>query len=172
MTSTNQGNANVNVGPRRRAREIALQILHAMDVSPELSADEAMRRTFEHVLDAHGHVEEDDPVAPRAGGESFDRPLVEAIVKGFEANRAAIDEALTNLSRNWRVERIAVVERNIIRLALYELKFHGGEVTVPVPVNVALDEAIELAKRFGSAEGAAFVNGMLDRALTELDLRR
>jgi transcription antitermination protein NusB len=172
MTSTNQGNVNVNVGPRRRAREIALQILHAMDVSPELSADEAMRRTFDHVLDAQGHVEEDDTVAPRAGGGTFDRSLVEAIVKGFEANRAAIDEALTNLSRNWRVERMAVVERNIIRLALYELKFHGDEVPVPVPVNVALDEAIELAKRFGTAEGAAFVNGMLDRALTELDLRR
>jgi N utilization substance protein B len=169
---------NVNVGPRRRAREIALQILHAMDVSPELSADEALRRTFEHVLDAQGHVEEEDAApgqAPRAAGSSsmasfasFDRPLVESIVRGFEANRAAIDEALTNLSRNWRVERMAVVERNIIRLALYELKFAGGE----VPVNVALDEAIELAKRFGTAEGAAFVNGMLDRALTELDLRR
>jgi transcription antitermination protein NusB len=165
---------NVNTGPRRRAREIALQILHAMDVSPELSADEALKRTFEHVLDAQGHVEEEDAAlgaAPRlASPASFDRALVEAIVKGFEANRAAIDEALTNLSRNWRVERMAVVERNIIRLALYELKFHGGE--VPVPVNVALDEAIELAKRFGTAEGAAFVNGMLDRALTELDLRR
>src|SRR4051812_21602261 len=105
-----------NVGPRRRAREIALQILHAMDVSPELTADVAMRRTFEHVLDAHGHVEEDDAVdgaAPRAGSATFDRQLVEAIVRGFEANRAAIDELLTNLSRNWRVERMAVVERNI-----------------------------------------------------------
>jgi N utilization substance protein B len=168
MTSTN--NASVNVGPRRRAREIALQILHVMDVSPELSADEALRRTFAHVLDAQGHVEEDDAApgaAPRARA-AFDRSLVESIVRGFETNRAAIDEALTNLSRNWRVERMAVVERNIIRLALYELKFAGGE----VPVNVALDEAIELAKRFGTAEGAAFVNGMLDRALTELDLRR
>ncbi len=166
----NPGN-NLNVGPRRRAREIALQILHVMDVSPELSADEALRRTFDHVLDAQGHVEDDDAVpgaAPRPGVARYDRALVEGIVRGFEANRAAIDEALTNLSRNWRVERMAVVERNIIRLALYELKFAGGE----VPINVALDEAIELAKRFGTAEGAAFVNGMLDRALTELDLRR
>ncbi|MDB4983790.1 MAG: nusB [Myxococcales bacterium] len=168
-TTSNTG----TVGPRRRAREIALQILHAMDVSPELSADEAMRRTFEHVLDAQGHVEEEDVVhGPAARGATFDRRLVETIVRGFEAHRAAIDEALTTLSRNWRVERMAVVERNIIRLALYELKFHGDEVPVPVPVNVALDEAIELAKRFGTAEGAAFVNGMLDRALTELDLRR
>jgi N utilization substance protein B len=173
MTSTSH--VNVNSGPRRRAREIALQILHVMDVSPELSADEALRRTFAHVLDAKGQVEEEDAVveaAPRSASSAtfptFDRQLVEAIVRGFETNRAAIDEALTNLSRNWRVERMAVVERNIIRLALYELKFAGGE----VPVNVALDEAIELAKRFGTAEGAAFVNGMLDRALTELDLRR
>jgi N utilization substance protein B len=74
---------------------------------------------------------------------------------------------LTRISRNWRIERMAVVERNIIRLALWEL-LHAPA----VPVNVAINEAIELAKRFGTAEGAAFVNGLLDRAVTELEIRR
>ncbi|HVZ73249.1 MAG TPA: transcription antitermination factor NusB [Polyangia bacterium] len=155
-------------GPRRRAREIALQVLHAMDVSPEQTADEALRRTFEHLLDegrmddeGEGDVERPDP--------RFDRPLVEAVVRGYADKRAAIDEALAGLSRNWRVERIAVVERNIIRLALWEL-LYGGE--PPVPPSVVLNEAIELCKRYGTAEGAAFVNGLLDRALAELPVRR
>jgi N utilization substance protein B len=158
-------------GPRRRSREIALQVLHVMDVSPELSADEALRRTFAHVLDANGQVTEDDELDDGDGrGARFDRPLVERLVRGFEAHRAAIDEALAGLSRNWRVERMAVVERNIVRLALTELKFAPDD--APVPVSVALNEAVELAKRYGTAEGAAFVNGLLDRAVTELEIRR
>jgi N utilization substance protein B len=64
---------------------------------------------------------------------------------------------------------MALVDRNVIRLALYELKFSGDK---SAPTNVVLNEAIELAKRFGSSEGAAFVNGLLDRAVTELQLRR
>jgi N utilization substance protein B len=81
--------------------------------------------------------------------------------------RAQLDEIVQNLSRNWRLERMALVERNVIRLALYELKYVSE-----VPTNVALDEAIELTKRYGTAEGAAFVNGLLDRAVTEQGLRR
>ena len=108
---------------------------------------------------------------PRASGEAIparpDRALIEELVRGVEAHRAALDETLAALSRNWRVERMAVVERNIIRLALWEL-LHAPA----VPVSVVLNEAIELAKRFGTAEGAAFVNGLLDRAATELPLRR
>jgi len=82
-------NVNVNVGPRRRAREIALQILHAMDVSPELSADEALRRTFEHVFDAQGQVEEEDaaviadPVRPSHEADALSavlRPEIPAAV--------------------------------------------------------------------------------------------
>ena len=156
------------VGPRRRAREIALQVLHVMDVSPELSADAALARTFGHLVTSRGLVEdEDDALEPQDDGESSparaDRALVEELVRGYETHRAALDETLAGLSRNWRVERMAVVERNIIRLALWELH-HAPQ----VPVTVVLDEAIELCKRFGTAEGAAFVNGLLDRAVAEM----
>ena len=154
-------------GPRRRSREIALQVLHVMDVSPELTAAQALARTFEHVFDASGNVEDGDD-AEGGGPSRFDRPLVEALVHGFEQHRAAIDDALASLSKNWRVERMAVVERNIIRLALFELKFFAEE----APAAVVINEAVELAKRYGTAEGAAFVNGLLDRALTELQIRR
>jgi N utilization substance protein B len=165
-------------GPRRRSREIALQILHVMDVSPELGAAAALGRYFEHLAPSGGGVEdpddfEDEPKAHvqvdvgLSPAARIDRAMVEDLVRGVDAHRVEIDDALARLSRNWRVERMAVVERNIIRIALYELA-HCQD----VPVNVALNEAIELAKRFGTAEGAAFVNGLLDRALTELDLRR
>jgi N utilization substance protein B len=154
------------VGPRRRSREIALQVLHALDVSPELSADAALARTFEHLVTPRGLVEEDDADADPAPARP-DCALVEELVRGVTDRRAELDEALVNLSRNWRLERMAVVERNIIRLALWELK-HAPAVPVPVVIN----EAVELAKRFGTAEGAAFVNGLLDRAVTELEIRR
>jgi N utilization substance protein B len=156
------------IGPRRRAREIALQVLHVMDVSPELGPDAAMARTFEHLMTARGLVEEDDAFdsgdAPPARP---DRALVEELVRGVGGRQAEIDEALAKLSRNWRIERMAVVDRNIIRIALWEL-LHAPT----VPINVVINEAIELAKRFGSAEGAAFVNGLLDRAVTEFEIRR
>jgi N utilization substance protein B len=156
------------VGPRRRSREIALQVLHAMDVSPELGADAALARTFEHLVTERGLIEDDDHEGSGDGLPARpDRALVEELVRGVGAHQAELDEALAKLSRNWRIERMAVVERNIIRLALWEL-LHAPA----VPVSVVLNEAIELAKRFGTAEGAAFVNGLLDRAATELPLRR
>jgi transcription antitermination protein NusB len=156
------------VGPRRRAREVALQILIQMDVNPELGAEQAMRLYFDH-LAADAASDEDDgdgrgdlvrPAPP------FDRPMVQALVSGVATRRAELDQIVQDLSRNWRLERMALVERNVIRLALYELK-HARD----VPTNVALDEAVELTKKFGTSEGAAFVNGLLDRAATELSLR-
>ena len=156
------------VGPRRRAREIALQILIQMDVNPELRPEHAIRLYFDH-LSADAASDDDDgdsrgdPVRPPP---PFDRPMVEALVSGVAARRAELDQVVQDMSRNWRLERMALVERNVIRLALYELKH-----TRDVPTNVVLDEAIELTKKFGTSEGAAFVNGLLDRAATELSLR-
>jgi len=153
------------VGPRRRAREIALQILTQMDVSPELDARAGIRLYFDHL--GPEAEEEDVGAGPSVPAAPFDRKMVDALVEGVTTHRAELDEIVQGLSRNWRLERMALVERNVIRLALFELKF-GKD----VPTNVALDEAIELTKRFGTAEGAAFVNGLLDRAVTELNLRR
>jgi transcription antitermination protein NusB len=148
-------------GPRRRAREIALQILHQGDAGgePELDPDTAIVRYFTHLAD-------DDSDGDAASVPKADRDFVERLVRGVAAHRAEIDELLTNLSRNWRVERIAIVERNVIRIALFELRWSEG-----TPVNVVLNEAIELAKRYGTSEGAAFVNGLLDRAVGELNVR-
>jgi transcription antitermination factor NusB len=166
------------VGPRRRAREIALQILIQLDVNPELEVGHGMRLYFDHLaVDASSEDDDDDVPAGRArnvalataslASPSFDKTMVDELVRGVVKARTELDEIVQGLSRNWRLERMALVERNVIRLALYELKY-----ATEVPTNVALDEAIELTKRFGTAEGAAFVNGLLDRAVTELGLRR
>jgi transcription antitermination protein NusB len=158
-------------GPRRRSREIALQILHQVDVSSDDAAGEAdvmIGRYFEHLASRTGPADEEDAYESAAEPTSkIDRPLIEEIVRGVCKYRVQIDEQLTTLSRNWRLERMALVDRNVIRIALYELAH-----CPTVPVNVVLNEAVELAKRYGTAEGAAFANGLLDRALTDLNLRR
>ena len=159
-------------GPRRRSREIALQILHQIDVggTPESDADVDMlvARYCEHLATKSGPAaEEDDDEDGSEIAAKIDRPLVQELVRGVTQHWAELDEILTNLSQNWRLERMAIVERNVIRIALYELKYAES-----VPVNVVLNEAVELAKRYGTAEGAAFTNGLLDRAVGELGVRR
>jgi N utilization substance protein B len=151
-------------GPRRRSRAIALQIMHQMDVSPEMSAEAALSLYFGQL--AAGDAG-DEPDEPRMAPGRADRALVESLVRGVAEHRDDLQAMLAAVSKNWRVERMAVVDRNVIRLALYELKY-----CPEVPVSVAINEAIELAKEFGSGEAGAFVNGLLDRAATELNLRR
>ena len=157
----------VMVGPRRRSRVVALQILHQMDVSPELAADAALGLYFGQLATRGVEiaVDEDEPGTSQTG--PIDRALVEQLIHGVFDHRAELDQMLAASSKNWRIERMALVDRNVIRLALYEIKF-----CPEVPVAVAINEAIELCKQFGSAEASAFVNGLLDRAVDELGLRR
>jgi transcription antitermination protein NusB len=154
-------------GPRRRAREVALQILVQGDVSPELEGAAAAKLYFAHLAHDLDDEQDEGPSWDGSHPPAADRALIDELVVGVAKHREELDAIVQDLSRNWRLERMALVERNVIRLALYELKY------VPsVPTNVVLNEAVELAKRFGTAEGAAFVNGLLDRAATELQLRR
>jgi N utilization substance protein B len=147
---------------RRRAREIALQVLYSLDANSDVEPTAAMAFYFDRFA-----AEEREESAASEGDEAgpADQAYVEALVRGVTEHRAAIDDLLGQLSRNWRIERIARVERTVLRMALYELKFRQD-----IPARVALNEAIELAKRFGSADASAFVNGLLDSALTTLGL--
>ena len=159
-------------GPRRKAREIALQIVHQMDAGGLDNPELALGRYYAHLSTEGGPaIDEDAPRDEAAGADTaggrIDRELVESLVRGVAAHRAELDQMLTDLSRNWRLERMAVVERNVIRMALFELRHSPS-----VPFAVVINEAVELSKRFGTAEGAAFVNGLLERAMTELGLNR
>ena len=133
------------MGSRRRGREAALQILYQVDVSA-VTAEDAIEMYWSNL-------------GPNREGEAFANRLV----TGWSAQREAIDETIRNVSQHWRLERMARVDRNILRLATFELI--GLE---DVPRRVTLNEAVELAKRFGSDGSAGFVNGVLDRIATDL----
>jgi transcription antitermination factor NusB len=84
-------------------------------------------------------------------------------VRGAKAQQATIDRIITESTEHWELERMAVVDRNILRMAVYELLYEPG-----VPGKVAINEAIEIAKKFGTRESSRFINGILDRVHREL----
>jgi N utilization substance protein B len=96
------------------------------------------------------------PIAPKA------RAFAESLVRGVCEQLAQLDELISKFSRNYQLSRLAAVDRNILRLAVYEI-LHNAE----VPPVVAINEAIELAKQYGSEESGRFVNGVLDRIRAE-----
>lgn len=98
------------------------------------------------------------PVSERLLREAF--AYSKKLVEGTETHRDEVDELIRGQADNWRLERMSVVDRNILRLAVFELLFESD-----VPKRVVLDEAIELAKRFGSDQSSRFVNGILDGLL-------
>ena len=139
--------AQAESGPRRQAREAALQVLYALDFVPSPAPFDGERARTAYWNNREG---------PPAG-----RPNGDTLVRGVVAHRDALDEALRAASPNWRLERMARVDRNVLRVAAWEMVFGG------VPPEVAIDEAIEIAKRFGAEESAAFVNGTLDKLATQ-----
>lgn len=135
---------------RTKARERALQALYQIDVAAT-DLEEALVRFWKSF----------EPVERQVQKEA------EELVRGVARHRREIDEAIEAVSLNWRLDRMAKVDRNVLRLALYELR-HRPE----VPVKVVIDEAIELAKKYGSESSGAFVNGVLDRLAAALPPER
>jgi N utilization substance protein B len=97
------------------------------------------------------------------GGDSETRPYADESVRGVMAERAELDEIIRVASEHWRIERMTRVDRNVLRLGTWELKHR-----LDVPRAVILDEAVELAKRYGSEESGAFVNGVLNQIAENL----
>jgi N utilization substance protein B len=126
---------------RTKARERAVQALYQLDVAAS-DLDEALARFWRSF----------EPV------EREVREQAEELVRGVAAHRHAIDEAIEAASANWRLDRMAKVDRNVLRLAVHEL-LHRPD----VPVKVVINEAIELGKKYGSESSGAFINGVLDR---------
>lgn len=138
---------------RHRSRERALQILFQMDIRSQ-PPEEAIQNFYTSLA-----VEEEVPPP------SQDR-FMEALVRGTAAFREEIDRRIAAHSEHWRLERMPVVDRNILRLAVYEMTH---ESTPPV---VVIDEALELARRFSTEEAVAFINGVLDAIRKELVAER
>ncbi len=146
------------IGPRRRARECALQILFSLDLNGGLTPPQALAHFWKDFAHEVRPASDEDGEPPREVVA-----FAEALVRGTVENIGEIDATIQRASKNWRLERMARVDRNVLRLATYELA-HAPE----VPAKVVINEAIEVAKRYGAAESAAFVNGLLDRIAQEL----
>jgi transcription antitermination protein NusB len=131
---------------RTKARERALQALYQIDVA-STDLDEALSRFWRSF----------EPV------EREVREMAEALVRGVAEHRREIDDAIEAVSTNWRLDRMAKVDRNVLRLAVHELAHRPD-----VPVKVAINEAVELGKKYGSESSGAFVNGVLDKIASVL----
>jgi N utilization substance protein B len=127
------------MGRRPRAREFALQVLFQLDLTGG-DPDEVLQQFWS-----------------RQAAESDVREFAERLVHGVVDGRAQIDARIVEAAEHWRIERMGVVDRNVLRIAVYELASEEG-----TPPAVVIDESIEIAKRFGGAGSGGFINGVLD----------
>ncbi len=136
------------MGSRRKARECALQMLFAGDVA-EMPADEVVRSYWAEL----GETDLD------ATAREFATRLAARTLSNLEL----LDERIRSRAEHWRISRMAVVDRNILRLAVYEFLYE------PTPRTVAINEALEIARRFSTYEATQFINGILDAIKRDLD---
>lgn len=140
----------------RLARELALQSLYQMrlnDVTAGEAADTAIRE-----------AEQENEANLNVGDGRLSRDAVLALVEGTLRHQAEIDELLSGYLKGWKLDRLSKVDREILRLAVFEMIYRED-----VPPKVVVNEAIELAKQFGSEESGKFVNGVLGQMIRELD---
>lgn len=125
---------------RRQARELALQILFQTEFAPRIS--------YQAFLDVFEQTVEPEVTT-----------YADLLVTGVQKNKEAIDAKIQASSAHWKMERMATIDRNILRIAVYEMRF----ATDPIKENIAINEAVEIAKKFGTTDSASFVNGLLDQ---------
>src|SRR5919197_3153310 len=136
------------MGSRRKARECALQMLFAADVA-EMPADEVVRSYWAEL----GESDLDETA----------RDFATRLASRTLSNLELLDERIRSRAEHWRISRMAVVDRNILRLAVYEFLYE------PTPRTVAINEALEIARRFSTYEATQFINGILDAIKRDLD---
>lgn len=131
------------MGIRRQSREATLQMLYLCD-NCHFNADESLHAFF-------------DSLDTQLDCRDFARQLF----FGAWEKRAVLDELITRYAENWALDRMAAIDRNILRLAIYEIMD-----TPETPINVIIDEAVEIAKKYSTSESSKFVNGILDKLKT------
>lgn len=131
---------------RRRSREYALQILFQLELTGTELSDDLLKEFWK------GINNEPDDV----------KDFTHRIVRETLVNRDKIDEIIIKAAQNWSLERMAVIDRNILRAATYELSCRED-----IPNSVAINEALEIAKKFSTEESASFINGILDKIANE-----
>jgi transcription antitermination protein NusB len=136
------------MGSRRKARECALQMLFAADVADAVP-DEVLKVYWAELGDSET--------------EEAAREFATRLAAGTLAHLEALDERIRSRAEHWRIPRMAIVDRNILRLAVYEFLYE------PTPRTVAINEALEIARRFSTYEATQFINGILDAIKRDLD---
>ncbi|NOY65143.1 MAG: transcription antitermination factor NusB [Nitrospirae bacterium] len=134
---------------RRKAREYALQILYQYDLTREKPDRESL-----------------DLFWQRYNVNDSVRSFAEDLVNGTIKNMKQIDKVISSVTEHWELKRMAVVDRNILRAATYELLYRDD-----IPAAVTINEAIEIAKKYSSKEAASFINGLLDRITKDIKKR-
>jgi N utilization substance protein B len=129
------------MGTRRKAREIALQVLFQLETGEKHSTTEESFSMFCRNFDAPADT----------------RNFAWDLVSGVRTHLAELDKLLSQASDHWRIDRMSPVDRNILRLALFEMAYLDD-----IPIKVSLNEAVDLGKRYGTDESGAFINGILD----------
>jgi N utilization substance protein B len=129
------------MGSRRKARELALQFLYKLDVSGESCSPESIG----------GFLEE-------FGGKDEDADYTLVLIQNTDRHREQIDGLISAHLENWTLDRLSTIDRNILRYATCELAYF-----LDIPVNVAINEALEVAKKYSLEESATFINGVLDK---------
>lgn len=125
---------------RRQAREIALQILFQQEFTPQIDI-EAFLGLLEQSVDKSS------------------LKYAESLIEGIKSNSKEIDQKIQSTTKNWTLERMSSVDKNILRIATFEMIFSNEK----IQPQIAINEAIEIAKKFGSTDSGSFVNGILDR---------
>ena len=158
------------MGKRREARERAVQFLFQHDLSPPEDLERALLEFWDTqraaaIADDKGPAHWGQPIElpPPTAEEAEERLFAEPLIRGTLQHRDAIDEQIKKHVKNWDFNRIAAVDRNVMRLAIYEM-LHRED----IPPVVSINEAVDIAKKFSTNDSGKFVNGVLDRVKGEL----
>jgi N utilization substance protein B len=158
------------MGKRREARERAVQFLFQHDLNPPTGLDEALDAFWESQRTEMVRAEkgkatwgEQVQLPPPGAGEAAVRLFAEPLIRGVLLHREECDAVITRHAKNWELPRMAAVDRNILRLAIYEM-LHRED----IPPVVSINEAVDIAKKFSTQDSGKFVNGILDKVKSEL----
>lgn len=158
------------MGKRREARERAVQFLFQHDLNPPDNLEEALNHFWESQRGAaiaedkaSAHWGEKVDLPPPSAAEIETRLFADPLIRGALEHRVEIDAVISQHAKNWDIHRMAAVDRNILRLAIYEM-LHRED----IPPVVSINEAVDIAKKFSTHDSGKFVNGLLDKVRGEL----
>ena len=137
---------------RKQSREFAMQLLYQMELRGNDDRGDQLELAFEESERVYTNKE---------------RAYIENIVNGVFSNLAELDEVVENNAKGWKLSRLAKIDLSILRLCIYEIKYRDD-----IPFNISINEAVELAKKYGTDDSSSFINGILSKAVPPDSLTR